>query len=363
MGQADATGIGRYGRELVRALAEACGEEQLALVSTPEPGATPWVPQRVELRVAPWPRRPVQAAWCLGVGPRIERAIGRLDVIHLLHVFPPARTAAPVVVTVHDTFPLDRPEWYPRSERWTYRRGLALAIARAARIVVPSRYVADRLAVRSAVDPARISVVPQGISGAFASAVADEDVEAACRRLGVEPGAFAVSLGAVTTRKNLLPLVRAMGRRAGLPLVLIGSDGYGAAAIDDEIASLNGGARVIRTGYLPDREAAALVSAAVALVHPALGEGFGFVPLEAMAAGTPVIAARTSSVPEVAGDAAVLVDEPTDPDAWAAALRELTADERRRAALVAAGQRRAAAFSWRRTATAMLEVYRDVGGV
>src|SRR5581483_1692520 len=189
-----------------------------------------------------------------GTGPRIERATGRLDVTHLLHVFPPARTASPVVVTVHDTFPLERPEWYPRSERLTYRRGLALALRRAARIVVPSRYVADRLARCAPVDASRVAVVPQGVSGAFAGPPADTDIEACCHRFGVAPGAFAVSLGAVTTRKNLLPLVRAMGRMAGarVPLVLIGGDAYGAAAVDAEIARLNGGARVVRTGYLPD---------------------------------------------------------------------------------------------------------------
>src|SRR5205085_10843889 len=123
------------------------------------------------------------------------------------------------------------------------------------------------------------------------------------------------------------------------------------------IARLDGKARVLRVGYLPDADAAALVRGAAVLAHPTLGEGFGFVPLEAMAAGTPVVAARTSSVPEVVGDAAILLDDPADPRAWADAVIELVGDHQRRAELAAAGKQRAAAFSWRRTAQAMLDIY------
>jgi glycosyltransferase involved in cell wall biosynthesis len=127
-----------------------------------------------------------------------------------------------------------------------------------------------------------------------------------------------------------------------------------------EIARLDGTVHVHRTGYLPDAETAALVRSAAVLVHPALAEGFGLVPLEAMAAGTPVITARVASIPEVVGEAAVLVDEPDRPGAWADALMEVTGSSERRKALVAAGEARAAAFSWQRTARTMLDLYRDV---
>jgi glycosyltransferase involved in cell wall biosynthesis len=99
------------------------------------------------------------------------------------------------------------------------------------------------------------------------------------------------------------------------------------------------------------------------LLHPALGEGFGFVPLEAMAAGTPVIASRISSVPEVVGPAAVLVDQPTEPACWAQAVAELIEDEDRRAALAQAGLERAAQFSWAATARRMLDVYEELARV
>ncbi len=155
-------------------------------------------------------------------------------------------------------------------------------------------------------------------------------------------------MGTVSTRKNVIALVRAVADRAALdlPLVMIGPDGQGAREVDGEIARLDGRARVLRTGFLPDADAAALVQGAAVLLHPALGEGFGFVPLEAMAVGTPVIASRISSVPEVVGQAAVLVDEPTDPALLGPGSGQLIGDRDGLAALARAGSERAAEFTW-----------------
>jgi glycosyltransferase involved in cell wall biosynthesis len=168
-------------------------------------------------------------------------------------------------------------------------------------------------------------------------------------------------VGTVSTRKNVIATVRAVSElpSPGLPLIMIGPEGHGVEQVDAEIARLHGRAQVIRTGYLPDGETAALVQAASVLLHPALGEGFGFVPLEAMAVGTPVIAARISSVPEVVGEAAVLVDEPTDPAAWTAATAALLQDDGRRSALAEAGRARVRQFTWDETARRMIDVYRD----
>jgi glycosyltransferase involved in cell wall biosynthesis len=359
------TGIGRYFRELVCALDHATSDEQLLLASAREDERADWVPAGVANHVVPWPRRPVQLAWCLGAGPRLERSLGALDVTHLLQPFPPVRTACPQVVTVHDLFTREHPEWYRWLDRWSYERSFALLARRAARVVVPSHYVAERVRQMLPVDPSRVLVVPLGVSGVFSALEGEAPVAQACRRFGVTPGTYAVCVGAVSTRKNVVTLVRAAASlpAPGLPLVMIGPNGHGSEAVDAEIARLDGRARVIRTGYLPDQDTAALVRGAAVLVHPALGEGFGFVPLEAMAAGTPVIAARISSVPEIVGEAAVLVDEPTDPAAWARALTEVVQDEKRRAALITAGAERVKQFSWEKTARRMIEVYRDaIGG-
>src|SRR5947209_5556428 len=139
------TGIGRYFQELVRALARSAHRHELVAASTREAGDISWVPDDVRTHVVRWPRRPVQLAWCLGTGPRLERDLGPLDVVHLLQPFPPVRTSAPQVATVHDLFPLEHPGWYSRSDRWTYTRSIDLLVRRAVRIVVPAAYVADRV--------------------------------------------------------------------------------------------------------------------------------------------------------------------------------------------------------------------------
>jgi glycosyltransferase involved in cell wall biosynthesis len=363
LSESAATGVGRYIRELSIALVDAAGpEDSITLSSTPETEPPSGFPPVVQTRVMSWPRPLAHAAWCLGAGPRLELSLDRLDVVHLLYPFPPARSAARQVVTVHDLFPLAHPAWYPRSERLIFRRTIALTLRRAERIVVPSAYVRSCLVNQLGVDPGRVIVVPHGVSGSYANPGSPDDQAAVCRRFGVEPGRFAVAVGALNPRKNLTPLIRAVGelQPGAVTLLLVGPDGYEARATEAEIAKLNGAADVRRTGYLPDSQVAALVKSAAVLVHPALEEGFGLVPLEAMAVGTPVIAARASSIPEVVGEAALLVDEPTQPDAWAQALSELIETPARRAELGAAGERQAATFSWQRSAATVLDLYRDV---
>jgi glycosyltransferase involved in cell wall biosynthesis len=358
------TGIGRYFRELVGALRAVAASEQLVVSSAREHEDAAWLPPGVQKAIVPWPRRPVQLAWSLGSGPWLEQGLGPLSVVHLLQPFPPVKTRCPQLVTVHDLFPLEHPSWYSWSERWTYRRSIELIVQRAASIVVPSHYVAERVCGFLKVERTRVRVVPLGVSAAFSLRAPDRDIPEVCRRFGVTPGEFVVCVGTVSTRKNAIAVVRAMPELAdaGLPLVMIGPDGHGAREVDAEIARLDGRARVVRTGFLPDSVAAALVQGAAVLVHPALGEGFGFVPLEAMAMGTPVIASRISSVPEVVGRAAVLLDRPTEPASWTRALSELIGDGERRAALARAGLERAAEFSWARTAEQMTTIYREIAG-
>ena len=174
---------------------------------------------------------------------------------------------------------------------------------------------------------------------------------------------FILAVGVLQPRKNLARLVEAFAAVArSIPhqLVLVGKEGWAHDELQATIARAGLGSRIVFTGYVPDADLPGFYNAADVFVYPSLYEGFGLPPLEAMQCGTPVIAGDTSSLPEVVGDAGILVD-PRDTGKIAAALADLLRDERERARLRELGFERAKRFSWEETARQTVEVYRDVG--
>jgi len=149
------------------------------------------------------------------------------------------------------------------------------------------------------------------------------------------------------------------GDRRDLALVLAGADGWGAAALDEAMAASPFSSRIVRHGWVPGPARSGLLRGAAVLAYPSLYEGFGFPPLEAMAAGVPVVATRVGALPEVLGDAAAFVP-PGDTGALAGALAAVLDSPERAGALVASGRRRAGEFSWDRCADGLAAIYRDV---
>ena len=143
--------------------------------------------------------------------------------------------------------------------------------------------------------------------------------------------------------------------------MLAGPPGWGEEALRSAVDGARAGARVVRTGWLEPTVLAALLQQATVLAFPSLYEGFGFPPLEAMAAGVPVVATRAGSLPEVLGDGAVLVDVGDD-DGLVEALDRVLDDPAQREGLVAAGTARAASFSWERCGEGLSRLYRDAAG-
>ena len=264
------------------------------------------------------------------------------------------------VVTVHDLGYLREPATHPPLARlqltWSTRWSV-----RAARLVIAVSAATRRdLVELERVSPDRVRVVHHGVEPRFVP-LSPEQVDAARRALDLPP-AFVLAVGTVHPRKNLAVLARAMRAvaAAGLPhhLVIAGKRGWHADRVERAVADGGIAGRVRWLGYVPASRLPALYNAAAAFCFPSLYEGFGLPTLEAMACGVPTVVANRGALPEVAGDAALIVD-PTDPDELARALVRLLTDEDLRARLARAGRARAALFSWDRCAAATLAVLRE----
>ncbi len=307
------------------------------------------------------------ASYRLGV-PRVEWLVD-FDLFVATNFLAPATDHQDrVVPVVHDLAFQHFPESAPHiDERW--RRRFAATLAEAPAIIVPSTSAAQDLRESFGVAAARIHVVHHGVDAEAFAPVSDATLDAVRRRFGI-PGSYVLFVGGIEPRKNLEHLVRAfaMSDSGHLSLVLAGGPvrWYPEASerLDAAIQLLPESvrARIMRTDYVSERDKLALLSGATVLAYPSIYEGFGFPVLEAFAAGVPVLTSNVSSLVEVAGEAAVLVD-PTDVDAIASALTELVADEDLRAVLSAAGVARASRFTWEATARATAVVLREAASV
>ena len=352
-------GIGRYTFELLDALwadgsgphVVPVGNRRLDTASLPpEHGAHPAVQG---------PRFPSRVAWTFGVLPLWLRRSG-LDVFHGTSFYAPLGSGLPLVVTFHDMSVFVCPWTHPATRVLGARAMLGRVAAAAAAVVTPSD-AARQDAIRWLdIAPDRVHVVP-GAPAAHFRPSEPRHAEGIAARYGLEPGYF-LALGTMEPRKNLGSTVEAVARlrAAGHPirLAVAGRPGWKWQPVLDKVQRLGLGGLVRFLGFVPDDDLPALMGAAAALVYPSLYEGFGLPILEAMACGSPVITTGSGATAEVAGGAAVLVD-PRDPEAIALAMRSVL-EPGARAGLVAAGLRRAADFSWTRSAREMLDVYRAV---
>ena len=300
---------------------------------------------------------PTNLGWTL-VGLPIAARRARIDLLHAPAYTAPVGIRTPVVVTIHDVSYERHPEWYPyRRDR--LRRAFYRASARsAARVLTDSAFSAAEIHAAYGIARDRIVVVPLGVVPRFAGEAAAADV----------PAPFVLHVGDLHARRNLpvvLDAVIALRRRgggtAGLTLALAGVDRGVVPELQARAAAAGASEALAVLGIVSDARLDALYREAAALVYPSLYEGFGLPVLEAMARGTPVVATRASSVPEVLGDAGVLL-EPDDAAGWVASLDAIIGQPGRRAALAEAGRTRAAAFTWERTARETYEVYRGAWG-
>jgi len=303
-----------------------------------------------------WPGRLLTRAWVTVRRPGLPGGLlDHLDLVHATSAAVPPTRGRPLVATVHDLAFRHYPDAYPAAGRRYHERSAQIVADEAARVLVPSEATARDLAELYGVDRGRVTITPLGVE------VPDEPDHAGAgrllRELGVR-GPFLLAVGTLEPRKNLPRLLDAFGEAAAaLPdhwLVVVGPVGWG-----PRLRPTWDSVRVKLAGPVGDRLLHALYQAADGLAYPSLYEGFGLPVLEAMANGTPVLTSDRSSLPEVAGDAALLVD-PLDRAAIAAGLVRLAGDAGLRERLTEAGWRRAAGFTWRATAAATWATYRQV---
>ncbi len=331
------SGVGVYSRELLSALAELHPEQSWTCYYRPH--------RYLRSLRLDMPRKARRL-------PLIENFGSRSDTLfHGLNQRLPARRFSKQIATFHDLFVLTGEYSTPEFRR-RFAEQARHAAAEADLIIAVSEFTAGQIHELLAVKRARLRVIHHGVRALPASEAVVE------RREKV-----VLNVGAIQARKNVARLVRAFeSAPADWKLVLAGSSGFGSEAILNQIAESRARERILVTGYVSPAELARWYARAAIFAFPSLDEGFGMPVLEAMSAGVPVIASNRSALPEVCGDAAVLVS-PENEEELRESLIRLIADENLRETMISRGREHAAKFTWKRAAEQTWSVYSEVIGL
>jgi len=353
-----------YAINLIEALAELDQENQYTVYVSKQPAvdrfANRWPNFTVRLTL---PHTPL-----VRIPLTLSRELRRhpVDVLHVQYTAPPFAPCR-IVTTIHDLAFEHLPETFNRRSWMQLRLTVRRTARRAAQIITVSEYSRQDIVDTYDVNPELVTVTPEAASQKFARVTNETELQKVRETYGIERE-YILSLCSIQPRKNLVRLIEAYSllRRlhpeSKLPqLVLAGKSGWleketRRAAQRDEI-----GADIRFTGYVADDHLNALYSAATCFVYPSYFEGFGLPILEAMKCGTPVIAGNRTSIPEVAGEAALLFD-PFDVNSLVEALKRILHDSQYRATLSAKGLKRANEFSWQTTARLTLATYQKAAG-
>jgi glycosyltransferase involved in cell wall biosynthesis len=351
-------GISTYALRLLRALAELDAETDYCILHSRKEH-TPSLPTVNFRPVACWtPAHHRLERWALGA----EIARLRLDLLHSPDFIPPAFGYRRLVITVHDLNFLYYPQFLTAESRRYYNGQIAWAVRRANHILADSRATKADLVSILSVKPGKITVVHLAADPAHRPLTKAEAREVAAK-YGLEPG-YLLFVGTLEPRKNLPGLLQAYrllrdARTTDEPLVLVGGKGWLYDEIFERVEALHLTEYVRFLHGVPNADLPGLYAAAGLLTTPSFYEGFGLPALEAMSFGTPVVVSDRASLPEVVGDAGLLVN-PDDPEDIARALTRVLTDETLRFRMRERGLEQAARFTWDRAARETLAVYREV---
>ena len=353
------SGVGNYTGRLLAALLEENGDWEFLLYSnrplgTLEPPLSQAIPiyNRFSSRRLLWMHCLLPAA--------IRRSQPQL--CHFPNSMAPIWQQRPFILTIHDASLFLHSQYHPPARLLSIRFALPLLAHRASAIITVSHSARDDLLRTLDLPPDKIHVVYEAAAADFRPVTDTASLQALRRKYNL-PQQFILYVGTLEPRKNLRRLVRSLKviRRKGFrqPLVLVGAAGWKLHELHAEIERLELKDAIRFTGYVPTKDLPGLFSLATLFVFPSLYEGFGLPPVEAMACGTPVLTSNCTSLAEICGGGAYLVD-PTDDQAIAAGMMELLADEEMRRDLGKRGRFHARQFSWARAARKTTAIYKQV---
>jgi len=356
-------GISQYEQHVLEALGHIQANSPFRLTAIT--GEHQWHPPAgIRVYTPQWPvHHPLaRILWEQG---RLGRVLKRMNaqLYHGLAFVAPLHTPVPTVVTVHDLSFVHHADTFPAWKALYLKWFTRASIRRARRVIAVSESTRQDVIQWLSLPPHRVVTVYNGVSSRFRP-LPKPQVEAWRREKGL-PAQFILYLGTLQPRKNIATLVRAYAQwrqahpHASIPLILAGAKGWYYQDLFRLVETLGVREDVLFPGFVPSSELPYWYNAATLFAYPSLFEGFGLPVLEAMACGTPVIAANTTSLPELVGSAGLLIP-PTDTHQWQRALERVLGDPSLRDHLVQQGLERARAFTWERTARETLAVYHRV---
>ncbi len=352
-------GIGRYTYNLIQALAKAAPEDSFVLLHNPQLVNTRYDLERleapnVEMVSVSIPTFSLTEQYRL---PSLIRHLG-LDLFHSPYYIKPYILPCPSVVTIYDLIPRLYPQYISPWARAIFEMAIRLAVATSRLVISVSQSAKEDLVRLLGVPPSKVRVTPLGVDTRFHPV--NEKAILSLRQKYDLPEGYILYLGINKPHKNLVRLVEAFAKvKTGRKLVLAGKEDPRYREVHEIVKQLSLQDRAVFLDQVPEDDLPALYSGAALFVFPSLYEGVGLPLLEAMACGVPMVCSSTSSLPEIVGRAAVMVD-PLDVSLLARALERVLRDGDLRASMCQEGLKQATLFPWERTAKETLAVYRQV---